>query len=183
VYSGPTYSQTPHLDVFCRGGDGAIYQRWYDASVGWSPQWYYIGGYATSDPDTAWPGPGYAAQIFIRSQNNTVHQIYWNGWTWTHNDLGGYCTSAPTAAFAGDQRLDVYCRGGDMAIWHRQERRCCGWGNWERIDGSWTISAPEAATAGPGSPPQVWARGNDRRLVQFIQNSSGGWYQQNWGLT
>jgi hypothetical protein len=180
--SAPTavYSGNNRADVFCRGWDMSLYIRTWFQGYGWHP-WYRVGGVATSDPDAASAGPGSTPQIYVRGGDNALYQGYWDGSTWQFISLGGLCTSGPTAAYAGPNRVDVYCRGWDMAIYHRQWRQGVGWTGWARID-SQAISAPEASSEGPGSAPQVFARGVDRRLWQYVWNGSG-WSAYSWGLT
>ena len=101
--------------------------------------------------------------------DNSLFQGYWDGCAWQFLSLGGLCTSAPTAAYSGPNRVDVYCRGCDMAIYHRQWQQAVGWTGWSRIN-SQIISAPEASSDGPGGAPQVFGRGIDRRMYQYVWN-------------
>ena len=181
--SGPTasYSDPTRLDVFCRGTDQGIWQRFWTSSTGWSG-WFKLGGIATSDPDATSPGPGRPAQVFVRGTDNGVWQMLWTGSSWATYPLGGTCTSGPSAAYSGPNRLDVFCRGTDMAIWHRHWLNGIGWSpGWLRIDGQ-PLSDPEAASSGPGGVAQVFVRGIDRRLYQFSWNGST-WAAQQWGVT
>lgn len=175
VYSGPG-----RVDVFCRGTDSALYLSTWIAGVGWYP-WYRVGSVATSDPDAASAGPGTTPQVYFRGTDNAIHQGYWDGSSWQFINLGGRCTSGPSAVYSGPGRLDLYCRGLDLAIYHMAWRAESGWGGWSRIN-SLAISAPEASSQGPELPPQVFARGVDRRLDQFVWNGSS-WSSYSWGLT
>jgi len=180
--SGPTavYSGSSRLDVFCRGTDNALYQRAWLAGVGWLPGWFGVGGIATSDPDAASPGVGWLPQVFVRGTDDGLYQLWWDGARWVVVYLGGICTSGPTATYSGPTRLDVFCRGTDMAIWHRYWLHGSGWGGWQRID-SFIISDPEATSPGPGGLPQVFARGRDRRVYQFWWNGPR-WTSTSWGI-
>ena len=119
--SGPTaaFSGPMWLEVFCRGTDNAIYQTIWDGGHGWSKGWARIGGLGTSDPDAASPGPGYPAQVYVRGADQAIYQMYWTGSRWEVVNLGGQCTSGPSATFSGPARADVFCRGTDLALWHR----------------------------------------------------------------
>ena len=180
--TGPTavYTGSSRLDVFCRGTDRALYQRAWFAGVGWLPGWFTVGGIATSDPDAASPGPEYFPQLFVRGTDDAAYQLYWDGAQWVVVYLGGICTSGPSATYSGPTRLDVFCRGTDMAIWHIYWLSDWGWSGWERID-SVIISDPEATSPGPGGLPRVFARGLDRRLYQFWWNGSA-WVHTIWGV-
>jgi hypothetical protein len=178
---GATWSGTSRLDVFCVAPNGAVYQRTWVAGVGWYPGWFTVGGIGTSDVDAAWPGPGYAPQVFVRGRDDALWQMYWDGRSWIHVSLGGRCSSGPSAAYSGPTRLDVFCRGADLAIWHRVWTAAGGWTAWMRMDG-WFLSDPEAVSAGPNGVAQVFARGLDRRLYNYVWNGST-WVTRMWGLT
>jgi hypothetical protein len=76
----------------------------------------------------------------------------------------------------------VFCRGSDLAIYHRYWLRGTGWSPiWARIDSA-ILSDPEASSIGPGGVPQVFGRGLDRRLYQFYWNGSA-WTRSVWGVT
>lgn len=182
--SGPAavFSSRSHLDVFCVGPDRALWQRAWDASTGWNGAWFRVGGTFTSDPDAASAGSGQAAQVFVRGVDNAVYQFYWEGTRWVAVNLGGYCTSGPSAAFSGADRADVFCRGTDLALYHRYWLRTSGWSpTWQRIDTK-IISDPEAVSRGQGSTPQVFVRGVDRRVYQFYWTGST-WASSEWGVT
>ncbi len=180
--SGPTavYSGSDRADVFCRGGGDALYLRTWIAGIGWYP-WYTVGGVVASDPDAASAGPGATPQVYYLGADEAVYQMYWDGAAWRTLRLGGRCTSGPSAAYAGPGRVDVYCRGLDMAVYHMQWRVGVGWSGWDRID-SLVLSAPEASSDGPGGAPQVFARGVDRRVYQWVWSGSR-WDAYSWGLT
>jgi hypothetical protein len=181
--SGPAaaFSATARLDVFCVGTDGAVYQRTWVAGRGWYRGWFTVGGAGTSDPDAAWPGPGYLPQVFVRGQDNAVWQMWWDGKQWIKASLGGSCTSGPSAAYSGPTRLDVFCRGGDLSYWHKVWTASRGWTAWMRIEG-WFLSDPEAVSAGPGGVAQLIGRGLDRRLYNYVWNGRR-WVTRMWGLT
>ena len=167
--------------MFCLGGDSAVYQRTWVAGLGWYPGWFTVGGIGTSDPDVAWPGPGYVPQVFVRGRDDAVWQMWWDGTSWITVSLGAVCSSGPSAAFSGPNRLDVFCRGADLAYWHRVWTAAGGWTAWMRMDG-WFLSDPEAVSAGPNGVAQVIGRGLDRRLYNIVWNGSG-WVTRMWGLT
>ena len=180
--SGPSaiFTGSHRLDVFCRGTDQELWQRFWIAGAGWYG-WFRVGGIATSDPDAASPGPDHPPQVFVRGLDNAAYQLYWNGAGWGIVRLGGICTSGPSAAYSGPDRVDVFCRGLDLAIWHQYWTRTTGWSGWMRIE-SIIISDPEASSVGPGGSPQVFARGLDRQLYQFWWDGTT-WVHAIWGVT
>jgi murein DD-endopeptidase MepM/ murein hydrolase activator NlpD len=182
--SGPAaaYPTPLHLDVVCRGSDDALYQRTWTSTTGWIPGWALIPGRFTSDPDAAIPASGAATQLFVRGPDDAAYQLYREGATWVSVSLGGTCTSGPSAAYSGPDRLDVFCRGSDLALYHRYWLRSSGWApHWERID-SKIISDPEAVSAPGNRTPDVFVRGVDRRIYQFFWNGTG-WARTIWGVT
>ncbi len=183
--SGPTaaFSGPDELHVFCRGTDNAIWQRIWTSAAGWWPGWFRPGGVATSDPDAASPGPGRPAQVFVRGTDNALWQMFWDGSGWQSFNIGGVCTSGPSAVYTNPGRLDVFCRGTDMAIWHRWWFSWAGWSpGWERLGGVPSISAPEAVASGNDPAPQVFFRGVDRKIYQYVYDGSS-WVGRDWGLT
>ena len=173
AYSGPT-----RLDLFCRGWDLALYQRVWTASGGWGA-WTKVGGYATSDPDVVWPGPGYPVEVLARGSDGAAHLLSRTSSGWRGESLGGNCTSGVTGAYSGPDRLDVFCRGNDIALWYKTWLRGSGWSGWQRIP-SQISSDPEAVSWGLGTVAEVFARGVDDQIHQFYWNGST-WVEQIWG--
>ena len=63
-------------------------------------------------------------------------------------ELGGICTSGPTAVYSGPSRLDVFCRGTDRALYQRAWFAGVGWlPGWFTVGGIAT-SDPDAASPG-----------------------------------
>ena len=105
------------IDVFVRGGSGALWQMEYNN--GWQ-SWGSHGG-------VIYPGTGPAAcswgsgrlDVFVEGMSGALyHQSYasatWSSW----ENLGGYLTSSPAAATApGSSRIDIFVRGGDSGLW------------------------------------------------------------------
>src|SRR5207249_2152763 len=90
--------------------------------------------------------------------------------------IGGSLTSAPAVSSWGTNRLDVFGRGQDMALYHSWSTDGGStWTSWERLTGSLT-SDPAAASSTSGRL-DVFARGNDLALYQQTYDSAGwhGW--------
>jgi len=81
----------------------------------------------------------------------------WSEW----EDLGGILTSAPAVASWQANRLDVFGRGQNQALWHKywDGRR---WSEWEDLGGVLT-SAPTVASWGPNRL-DVFGRGQNQAL-------------------
>ncbi len=120
--------------------------------------------------------------MLVRGTDGAAWLLYESGSGWAGISLGGNCTSGPSAAYSGPDRFDVFCRGTDLAVWHRSWQRASGWSPaWSRIE-SRVISDPEAASIGSGGVAQVFARGIDRRVYQF-QWTGSTWVSWAWGVT
>jgi len=81
----------------------------------------------------------------------------WSQW----EDLGGVLTSAPAVASWADNRLDVFARGQNRALWHKWWDGS-RWSDWEDLGGVLT-SAPAAVSWGPNRI-DVFAVGTNQSL-------------------
>ena len=92
----------------------------------------------------------------------------WLGW----ENLAGLLTSAPGVSSWSANRLDVFGRGADSALWHKWFQN--GWSGWESLGGALT-SAPTAVSWGSGRI-DVFVRGTDSALWhKWYQNGWSGW--------
>lgn len=102
-----------YLDVFARGGDGALWMRGYDAGTNQWSSWKSLGGQITSGtgPTACSLGLG-LFDVFVQGTDRALwYKSYSGGWSgWA--PLGGYLTSSPDAAPNGPTVLPVYVRGG-----------------------------------------------------------------------
>lgn len=97
-----------------------------------------------------------------------AHQ--WGGW----EGLGGILTSPPKVVSWGPERLDVFARGTDHALYHRWWAGA-GWGGWESLGGV-IQSPPEVVSWGPNRL-DIFAIGNDNHMYHrwWGGSSWGGW--------
>jgi hypothetical protein len=84
-------------------------------------------------------------------------QREWSNWA----DLGGTLTSSPAAASWGRNRLDVFARGTDNALYHIYWNGS-RWSNWDSLGGNLT-SSPGAVSWGPNRI-DVFVRGTTNAL-------------------
>jgi hypothetical protein len=75
--------------------------------------------------------------------------------------LGGALTSDPTVSSWGANRLDVFARGTDNALWHKWWDGSA-WRGWESLGGVLT-SGPGAVSWGPNRI-DVFVRGTDNAI-------------------
>ncbi|MBN1630072.1 MAG: S-layer homology domain-containing protein [Thermoleophilia bacterium] len=138
-----------------------------------------LGGGLTSAPAACSRGHG-LIDVFAGGANGTVLHRAWNG-SWSEwEDLGGDMKpgSDPAAVSWGGDRLDVFIRGNDDALWHTW-RDSSGWSPWESLGGI-LASSPAAAyrDEGPGRKwVDVFAVGPDLTIWQreFDGTSWSGW--------
>jgi hypothetical protein len=176
--SSAVYSGAGRLDVFCRGTDGEPWTRTWKSGTGWSA-WTAMGGSITSDPDAASPGDAANLTLFVRGTDNAVWQYVPNGSHWIAVSLGGICTSGPSGVYSGNARLDVFCRGTDGQPWTRTWTPPNGWSPWAPMGGQ-ASSDVDAVSQGNGYSPQLFARGTDGAVWQWV-GDQGGWRAQSWG--
>jgi hypothetical protein len=179
------------IDVFVRGGDGALWQRWtWDGGATWTP-WGSLGGQLA--PNT---GPGVSSHsygiwsggrneevdvlnVFVIGSGHALWQIWgawstvsgWSGWS-NWKSLGGYATSSP-ASIEDILHTDVFVRGGDGALWQREQSSA--WGAWTSLGGQIAPgTAPAAAVLYdiPSSPKFVFIDGMDSAL--WYRYGTGG---------
>lgn len=172
------------VDVYVRGGDGALWTKSYSAysasvAGSWSG-WSRIGGQLLA-------GTGPTAYSWYDSNNQhlgwfvtgTNHALYhmWMDATGTHgweND-GGYLTSSPAATSQAPGKIDVYVRGGDSALWQKEYSNG-GWGSWASLGGRiYPGTAPAACSWGQGHL-DVFVEGMNGALYnRFFDGSWSAW--------
>jgi hypothetical protein len=67
------------LDVFVRGGDNALYHRWW-YGLGWS-EFERLGGELEGAPAAVSRGPN-LIDVFFRGTDNHLYQMSYDGSTW-----------------------------------------------------------------------------------------------------
>jgi hypothetical protein len=118
------------LDVFARGGDGALWHKYHDG--GWS-EWESLGGSIA-------PGSGPAAvswsfgriDVFVRGTDNALKHRYYTGSWSAWESLGGVITSSPTVCSRGLNRLDVFAADILGEVWQKYYNGS-SWSDWQRI--------------------------------------------------
>ena len=127
---------TGQVNVFARGSDGAVYQRYWPNAGSWS-NWIGVGGQipAGTGPTACSWGAG-RLDVFVQGTDGALYHKWGtatSGSSW--QNLGGSPTSSPAAATAsGSSRIDVFVRGSDNGIWQRTYNNG-GWGTWKSIGG------------------------------------------------
>lgn len=169
------------IDVFGRGVDGVLWQKYFDGNNGgWSP-WSRQDGVVDSNPAVASWGSG-RLDIFAKGTGgDLVHQWYSGGWgTW--ESLGKPPTasiaSGPGAISWGSNRIDVFVKGSDDALWQKYyDGNNGGWSSWVKLGGA-IDSAPTITSWNPGRL-DIFSKGIAGDLQHYwYDGSHGGW--KNW---
>jgi hypothetical protein len=150
------------LEVFVRGGDGALWHIWHGGpNHGWS-NWESLGGSLTSNPVVARNEDG-RLEVFVLGPNRRLYHIWqvapnsrWSGWEWL---MAGPFDGDPAVARNEDGRLEVFVRGTRQLYHIWQTRPNGNWSNGENLGGNL------------GSDPQV-GQHLDGRLQLFARTSS-----------
>jgi peptidoglycan hydrolase-like protein with peptidoglycan-binding domain len=123
-----------------------------------------------------WPSvsPGSTHRFLQQNDDiSLIQSIYGSrrgGW----ESLGGIITSAPDAASWAANRLDVFARGTDNALWHRWWDGSA-WRGWESLGG--VITSNPGAVSWGSNRIDVFARGTDNALWHrwWDGNAWRGW--------
>lgn len=169
--SGPGVSWEPtrNLDVFVRGTDNALYVHQYNPNNGWVGPWPLDGQISSSPAAIALVnGP---VHVFARGMDNALwHRWYdggWPNWESLGGPLGGQISSdpesGPSVSSWGPQRLDVFVRGTDNAVWHRcSDDGGVRWSDWTSLGG--VITSAPASISRAANQIDVFVRGSGNKL-------------------
>lgn len=123
------------IDVFVRGGDGALWSRaTSNGGTSWH-NWYKIGGRLL--PDTgpaAYTYPGRMG-VFVTGMNHALWHFNMDGSGWGVSP-GGYLTSSPSATSWVGDGIFVAARGRDGALWVTDTTNGgTSWNSWDSYGG------------------------------------------------
>lgn len=141
-------------------------------------RWQSIGGAVrfSGDPDACSWGPD-RVDLFTRTVDGHLFQIWRENGQWFRHDHGDAITSSPSCVSSGPNRLDVFARGTDGTLVHKAwdgER----WTPIESLGGELPEGgAPDAASWGVNRL-DVFIRGTDNAVWQAEWNGSRwAWYR------
>lgn len=173
--AGPEVSSRgpDRLDVFVRGTDGQIWQRFYDGAWndGWIPQ-------GRPDPVGINGEPGVASwdstrvDLFVRGSDDKLWQKFWDGAAWSawFQPVGesGTLASSPDVTSWEPGNLLIFIRGTDGGIYALPYGGI--YGNWVRLaGGNDRINNAPGATSRGSQRFDVFGRGTDNRIYQIFQ--------------
>ena len=153
------------IDVFVRGSDGAVWQKYYQN--GWS-SWHSLGGQLA-----AGTGPAVASwsagrlDVFVQGTNGALWHKWWNGTSWSGwESLGGKLTASPAATWGVQEtpanNIHVLVRGTDGAVWQKSYKN--GWSSWHSLGGQVAPNTGPAVSQDgilvvQGTDHQLWSKG------------------------
>jgi glucose/arabinose dehydrogenase len=174
--SGPTIASPGpgRLEVFARGRDGAL---WVDSFNGGWTGWSSLGGLLASDPDAVAVGSN-RVDVVARGLDDALWLRRRVGGSWQPwQRIGGLLSSGPTITAIGD-RVDIFARGRDLALYHTWSAGGGGWAPWDM--GLGLLSGAPDATWRGGSL-DTFQRGLDGAVWQFYWAGSGWSPAIRWG--
>ncbi|MCX5208382.1 glycoside hydrolase family 27 protein [Kitasatospora sp. NBC_00240] len=176
------------VDVFVRGTDNALWANTYKNGA-WG-SWVNLGGTLSASPTAASLGRD-RIDVFVRSTDGKVYQktfqqtpgasdlpAYWYDVKWTTSWVGQDAPNATTivgapTAVASLNRIDLFARGTDNALW--QKSYVSGeWTGWTKRGGTLS-SSPTAVSGHPGQIEVFAALSPTGNIGQLSWTATGGW--------
>jgi hypothetical protein len=164
------------LDIFVRGGDGQLWDRYMVGGGTWST-WGSLGGVLASGPKATAFTTGDRIDVFYRGADNTVTQVFSSdGVSWQVANLGGDIISAPAAAWwQSDGRLDLIVRWSDDTLRQNYWTASTAWSGWI------VPSTPGATlTAGPALAAMHFTTRSTDRLDVVHRGGGNDLYDSYW---
>ncbi len=168
-----------HLDVYGRGPDGAVYQKWWNEATGLWEGWYSLGGSIVGSPVAVSWSPGRVDLFGIGTDGGVWHNAWdanlngqkWSGW----ETLGGKFKLGMVAAVSSAPgKLDIVAVGSDNGIWHKAWNK--GWSDWKPLGGSFT--QPPAMVAQGDGILNIFGLGTDKSL--YTKSFYNGKWSNGW---
>lgn len=155
---------TPTIDVYVRGGDGALYYATStDAGATWGGFAALNGGLIGSPGAVSWASD--RSDVFIRGTDSQLWHKYWSlagGWSgW--EPLGGTITSGPDAASCSPGHLDVIAQGLGGG-YYLKGWTGTAWTGYALVPGSWTGRPGMTCRPGGAGILDIFGRGLDGAL-------------------
>jgi len=165
-----------YLNVFVRGLDNNLWQKWFTPGVGWSAYQNVSaiagGGPMAGSPGAVSWGPNRVDVVARMAGTNSLGHWYYDGSTWHYENLGGQILGDPDIMSEEPGRLNIYVKGLDNNLWQK----------WISPGGSWSAYENVSALAGggqlAGGPGAVsWGPGRADVVARMAADSSIG----HWG--
>jgi len=163
------------VDVFYRGGDGALwYGRW--ATTGAFLGFHSLGGGLAPGigPAGAVTGTGRITVLVVGTNNSLYTRSYQGGAWGPYRSIGGVTHSDVAAASPAAGVLDIYLRGDTGTLFTRHAVGAT-WGGWQDAGGG-IAAGPWANVLADGTGrTEVWMTGTDGYMYVRVHTSAGAW--------
>jgi hypothetical protein len=167
------------LEVFARGGDGAVWHAYQSAPNNPFVGWDSLHGTTTSDPVVGRNADG-RLEVFAIGTDGALLQRWQTGPTSWSDDwmVSGALSLAGTPAVISnaDGRLEVFARTNNGVLAHRwQLVPNGGWSQWETVD-ALTVAVTDGPTLARNADGriEVFTRGDDGAAWHVWQDSPNG---------
>ncbi|WP_328995877.1 hypothetical protein OG394_14560 [Kribbella sp. NBC_01245] len=173
---------TPSLDLFARGGDNALWHRWWAAGVGWTC-WQSLRGELGDGAGAASHDPGIVHVVALGIDGRIKNRAFvnsggitggWSNWSQLGNQQ---FLASPAAASWGSDHFEVFATGTDKRIWHNWYRfGGGGWSGWYAFAADTKLFkyAPAAASF-DAQKLNVFGLGEDGRIWERAHLGNGQW--------
>ncbi len=172
-----------HLDIYGRGTDGAVYQKFWNNDAGKWEGWNKIGDNTFNDaPKAVCWSPG-RVDLFVVGKDNALWHNWWefgansNQWGGWEN-LGGYLkTGTLSVVSQAKGKLDIFGIGGDDAMYVKRFDN--GWQDWKLLGGKFLASGGSSAVSQTDGTLNVFGVGLDKGLyhLSYFNNE---WSRSSW---
>jgi hypothetical protein len=159
-----------HLNVFVKGAEGELWQKWWTGS-GWSA-WqnlsWFGGGKISGGPGAVSWGPN-RFDVVARMPDSSVGHWWYDGSTWHYDNLGGGIINDPDIASDASGHLNVFVEdmsGNLVQKWWTGS----GWSAWQNL--SWFGGG--ALGSGPGGVS--WDTGRFDVVARMSGGDVGHWW-------
>jgi len=173
--------QDGQLDVYARGSDNKLYQKYRSGGAALSDWGLLDNGPVGSSPAAVSWGTSRSDTVYVSTSGNVMLKTYAGGWKPTYSlgapAVGVTSSSSPSIASWAVGRLDVFVRGTDNHLWVTscQAASCLSSGSfssWAVVPGGTFSGSPAAVARSPGLI-EVFVHGMDDRL--WMTSYTGAW--------
>lgn len=172
-----------HLDVYGRGTDGAIYQKWWNEGASKWEGWNKIGDNTFDDAPKAVCWSSGRVDLFVIGKDNALWHNYWDenlnskqwgGW----ESLGGFIKKGTLSVVSQAKgKLDIFGIGGDDAIYVKRFDN--GWKDWKSLGGKFLTTGGTSATSQIDGTLNVFGVGTDKKLYH-LPYYNNEWSKASW---
>lgn len=162
---------SPRIDVFVRGTNGYLYQKYY--SAGWS-EYKYLGAQMAGSPSAVSWAPGRLDVFYVAPHGNLGHGWYDGAWHFQSLITPGVTVRGhPAAVSYTSGALDVFYRGSDDALHHAYYNSTSGGWQYVSLGGGMVGDPAVAVQTSAGSPVQMRVYIHGTNGAPYVNSLSG----------